>query len=164
MNCNQIRDLILTDYLDERLSGRTLNELKDHLLKCAACREFERVARQAAVEPFEGLPVAKTPETVWQNIRELITEEDRRFSPSWAQLWGTSWKKMFGFRPAVAWAGLIPVLILAFVVVQHVPQQKVAKGNDKEKVEYLAYMMGYPETASRNEDNGYGTDIEAMFL
>ena len=164
MNCNQVQDLILTDYLDDRLSTPVLGELKAHLSGCAECREFERVARQAAVEPFASLSKAKTPEAVWQNIREVITEEEARPALSfWEVLWGR-WKNVLGFRPAVVWAGVFSVMILSFVVVHRISTQRVAQLKDKEKVEYLAFLMGYPETVSTEGDSGYGTDIEAMFL
>jgi len=165
MNCNHVRDLILTDYLDDRLSGTVLNEVKDHLSKCLACREFERVARQAALEPFEGLSMAPVPEEVWQNVRERVMAQDRRWLPSWGTVFGDVWKNLFGARSAVAWAGLCSVVIVTFVVVQHVSHQKLLKVQDKEQVEYLAYLMGYSETSSQNwTSSGYGTDIEAVFL
>lgn len=164
MNCNQVRDLILTDYLDDRLSGRILDEFKAHLLKCADCREFEQLAHQAAIEPFKGLTTAKTPEAVWQNVRERIAEEDRRFSPSWVEVFGNFWENLLGLRPVAAWVGICSVLILTLAVGQHVSRQKVLKAQDKEKVEYLAFLLEYSETATQNGNSGYGTDIEAMFL
>ena len=164
MNCNQVHDLILTDYLDDRLSGTKLNELKAHLSGCLECREFERVARQAAVEPFEGLSKVKTPEAVWENIREFIMEEETRPVLSyWGVLWGR-WRNIFGARPAVAWAGVFSMVILSLVVVQHISRQRSVQLKDKEQVEYLAFLMGYPDTVSMEGDSGYGTDIEAMFL
>ncbi len=165
MNCNHVRDLILTDYLDDRLSGTVLNAVKAHLAKCTACREFERVARQATVEPFRGLSMAQAPDEVWQNVRERVMAQDRRWVPSWGTVFGDVWKNLFGARSAVAWAGLCSVVIVTFVIAQHVSHQKLLQAQDNEQVEYFAYLMGYSETGSQNgTSSGYGTDIEAVFL
>ncbi|HPB67538.1 MAG TPA: zf-HC2 domain-containing protein [Candidatus Omnitrophota bacterium] len=163
MNCNQVRDFILTDYMDDRLSGTVLNAVKAHLSKCPDCREFERVARQAAVEPFRGLSMAHAPDEVWQNVRERVLEQDRRWFPSWRTVFGGVWKNLFEAKSAVAWAGFCSVLIVTFVVAQHISHRKFLQAQDKEQVEYLAYLMGYSETAFSGT-SGYGTDIEAVFL
>ncbi len=38
MNCNQIRDIIATDYIDNELDEGTLSMIEAHVRSCATCR------------------------------------------------------------------------------------------------------------------------------
>ena len=78
MNCERAQEIILTDYLDQELDQRGLNEIERHLSGCAHCREFLTAARQATITPFSAPTKVKLPQDkIWQNIKNQIEEESQ---------------------------------------------------------------------------------------
>ncbi len=165
MDCARVQDYILTDYLDGCMRGEAKEELEAHLLQCPRCREFASQARQEVIEPFEQIEREQTPETVWANIKESLEEREalpdvfHSFRP-----WPDILKKLVIPRPAWVLASLLFLVIMTFVVRQHSLNQTYVETQSKEHVEYLAFMIGYPDSLNGEDQGGYGTYIEEIFL
>lgn len=69
MDCKKVRDMLLTDYLDNELDSQRMVEVDRHLNGCSACREVLEAARAVTLKggrAFEPDPA------VWQGIHERI--------------------------------------------------------------------------------------------
>ena len=56
MNCDKVKELILTDYSDKELDSGIAVELGEHLLGCVKCAEFAETYPMAALAVCE-IPV-----------------------------------------------------------------------------------------------------------
>jgi hypothetical protein len=83
MNCKKIRELIITDYMDQEASKSIQEEVLTHLKTCLGCRAFEQALREKVSEPLRKIEPAKPPEIIWQRIQEAIDgEESVQYSPA----------------------------------------------------------------------------------
>lgn len=83
MNCKKIRELIITDYMDQELSKSMQEEVQTHLKTCSGCRVFEQAILKKISEPLRKIEALKPPEIIWQRIQEAIDEEESvQYSPS----------------------------------------------------------------------------------
>ena len=74
MRCDKIRDLLLTDYMDNELDRNTANAVKKHLLICPACLKLDQKLRaQRSIMTSSEKNINH--EKIWENIRLQITSE-----------------------------------------------------------------------------------------
>jgi len=72
MNCDQARELILTDAIDAEISMDDKRELLTHLVACESCRLLMDRAEADLMTPFEQAGRLVPPPELWRNIeREL---------------------------------------------------------------------------------------------
>jgi len=139
MRCEEVRELLMTDYLDGELPSKTAAAVKEHLAGCKACTDLEARIRLSAVEPFRGLAPANPAESVWRNISESIKappRPERKISP----------------RP-VFLAATIAVLLVAAAFLMH-----RSYAESKEMGLYIEEEIGYLSSLDTNgSDNYYGT-------
>lgn len=139
MRCEEIRELLLSDYLDGELSAQMSTAVKEHLAGCKTCTELEARIRLSAVEPFRGLEPVKPAESVWRNISESIkapTRPERKISP----------------RPVFLAATIAVLLVAAAFLMHHSYAEKKDIGL------YIEEEIGYLSSLDTNgSDNYYGT-------
>lgn len=68
MNCREIQDIIITDYVDNELDGNTKREIDRHVQGCVSCREFMDAVLKTSVEPLRAATPAVPPAFLWQRI------------------------------------------------------------------------------------------------
>lgn len=112
MECREIRDRLLSDYLDDRLMSEEKKELEGHLSGCASCGAELRVL-QLTVRAVGQLSVETMPDAAAERLRRRlgISEPAIATEPgrvSWLPRWLTS-----PIWPVAATA----VILLAVVVV-----------------------------------------------
>ena len=73
MKCKEIQDLMITDYLDDRLTSQQKTLIEAHLKECVACREFLAVVKKTVVAPFERSESHVPPESIWQRIQKALS-------------------------------------------------------------------------------------------
>jgi len=78
MNCEKVRELLLTDYVDRELDADTAALVGAHLARCASCKAFEATVLHAAVEPFKAAAPSTPPAHVWKRIERAIASEPKR--------------------------------------------------------------------------------------
>ena len=84
MNCEKVRELLVTDYIDRELDADTEERVIAHLAQCASCKAFEATVRMSAVEPFKDARPIAPPKHVWERVAGAIeTEHDKRSALSW---------------------------------------------------------------------------------
>ncbi len=163
MNCKNIQDKILTDYLDGAMTEKQSNLMEEHIIHCAECRAFEAAARKTVAEPFEHALLEKTPDAVWLNIKESIEQgPQKNVSPLIKLI--ESWKQIFTFsfpRYVLASAALVFLIAVFIMPVLRGNQIKIAQ----EQNEDLMYFESILLVEDFNDNsNGYETDIEQYFL
>ncbi|MDD5347098.1 MAG: zf-HC2 domain-containing protein [Candidatus Omnitrophica bacterium] len=164
MNCAKVRWLLLTDYLDGQASETLRRDIREHLKSCAACAAFEKAAVEKASRPFTGIQPVKPPESVWQNIKEAIAEEDARaaeYRPSFLERLRDLARDNFLIRrPQYAFAAVLTVVI-AVVVFFNSPlhRRMVVEDYLRREAVYLA-SLDAPANGEGESELGLGTAIE----
>jgi anti-sigma factor RsiW len=111
MKCENVRDLLTTDYIDGELDEGARKEVVSHLESCARCRQFEEAVQRAAVAPFRGIQICSAPASLWHRVRRGIEQECE--GGLRAAMWSV-WKMLVHSRRAVfAGASLAAVIIIA---------------------------------------------------
>ena len=167
----QIKDLILTDYLDGRLQGKLKADMENHIESCANCRAFLKLAKENLAELFEGIVREKTPDEVWKNLRKSLIERQKvaYHKPVMALLEKIR-RLIFIPKPAFAIASALSILLIAVILIRFNPLKQsgefdaVNLGGESEQVQYLNYVMSYSYTSADSEVADYGTDMEKYFL
>ena len=172
MNCKEIQDIILTDYVDDEQWEEKRKQIEQHLIHCSACRLFAEEVKEKAVAPLkQAQRIRIDEEAVWQNIKSKIGEET---SP--ALLPNPLVDFLFHLKgvllsPKVAMASFKVAIILLVMVFQfkliydnHLAQQKPSD----EEVQSLAYVVDEFTFEELDNDEiemaSYGTAIEDYFL
>ncbi|MEW6615906.1 MAG: hypothetical protein AB1401_10635 [Thermodesulfobacteriota bacterium] len=168
MNCKKAKDLILTDYLDGYIKSHAKGDIEDHIKHCNDCREFLMAASKTVIEPFDEAIREKTPESVWQNLRAAIPKEHKQnyYNPINVFLEGLR-SLTFIPKPRLVFVSLLSILLIVVLSITFFPvkqNQELAKIASDKQVEYLTYLMSYPDIVANNGSSGYGTDIEEYFL
>ena len=151
MNCERIRELVLTDYSDGQLSPARMRKVDSHLMHCLACRTLFEKVRRDTVDPFNYSVPAKADDFIWQRIKTKIGQKQAaavagvRVGP--LDILGNF---IYSFRPAVVTICLFLMVGAAVFVRQHLFQQEP----------YLMYVMG----ADNSGTDEISAGIEQYFL
>ncbi|MBF0387432.1 MAG: hypothetical protein HQL20_06205 [Candidatus Omnitrophica bacterium] len=164
MNCEQARDIILTDCLDER-PAKAGAELTAHLAGCPSCAEFLLTARKDLLEPFDVLTREKMPVTVTQAVMSRIRQEREEQLARAEHSW---WQDLREALAALNWPVLVPAGALAgilagWLVFGVMMEDKRLQLAQNERVLFLAQVADSVADKSRDMAD-YGTTIETYFL
>jgi anti-sigma factor RsiW len=86
MNCDQIKELIISDYSDKETSPQVNAIVEGHVKSCADCREFLALVRSVE-QPFRKAVETKPPEYLWHRIKEvLVTGQEKRTLNVWERV------------------------------------------------------------------------------
>lgn len=158
--CEQIKELILTDYLDGELDKNTVDGIESHLLDCGDCRAFFKEVKNNTTLPFQKVLRQPVPVELWSAIKENIENENRPTNPLADFL--------DQFRGLIVFPKLVPVfasivlMFLAGSVTLNTVQIQQAK--DKEQGEYLVALLEPTGPSTQGDNNDLGTPIEHYFL
>ncbi len=166
MNCKNIQDLLLTDYLDGQLEEEKKKTFDDHLNSCFDCREFALVAQNNIMQPFINAENLIPPDHIWEGIKKTIEEkpEPLRFG-FWTSFWN-SIKESFLFpRPAYALAGILVIFVVIMTLnSMNLERQQKTNHESEKEIEYITYLAKNTLDVSVDQNGGYGTAIEYYFL
>ncbi len=165
MNCDEIRELLLTDYVDGELDAARKAEVRGHLQGCAACRRFERAVRETAIEPLKNAEKVQPPDAVWERIRQaVIAGKDRRAKGAFT-VWRERLEAAFPARariPSLAAAAVI-LLAVAFTGVSF-NRQRIASRDLNKQWEVLTFLETDVLEFSNGDDATLGTAVEEFLL
>ncbi len=167
MKCKYVKELILTDYLDEQLEKEQKTQIEKHLTICRDCREYELLTKKAVVEPFNDLERHNPPEATWNKIREQIEEELPLQEPanSFADLILRIKSFLHIPKPAFVVTAIIVLLLAVITVIKLQPEdQKIVKVNPESQIECINYLMTVFDQETMNGNDDFGTSIEELFL
>ncbi len=165
MNCEAMRELILTDYIDGEMDAKRKIFMEGHLAACPGCKEFSAAAKETAVEPFLDAARVGVPGSVWRRVEEKIASGSRKKAGLVAGLLERIRYVFYIPNPAVVLATVLTlVLIFGAVTRLAVNRYESLKAGRQAEVEYSAYLAETPAELTVSEEAGFGTAIEQYFL
>ena len=160
MNCKEIKDLILTDYIDGRLDTALKAELESHLCQCPACQTFAQEAKEYLKTPFQQANRQEVPAQLWENIKDSIEAEQ---TPGLDFLGAIK-----GWLYGLSLPKLIPVFasfaILFFIGSNLLINQQVKQAQNEEQVIYLASVFSTADGVGVIQSDDQEMPIEKYFL
>ena len=164
--CKVIRELILTDYIDNEMDDKRKTSLNIHFARCAECRDFYEQVTEVVVKPFAGADRLSIPESIWQNINQAIAAKQQKETGFLAGLF----RKLKSFtsipKPAFAISTVMALVLIAGVAVKFRLDSREApeKAAQGQMEYYSAYLTEIPLGMLVNDEAGLGTSIEEYFL
>ncbi len=166
MKCDNVQELILTDYLDGQVNEEQKKNIEKHLASCVHCREYELVARETVITPFNNTEKLSPPKATWDKIRNQIEEDERQeITNPFADLIRGIKSALYIPKPVFAVAS-VAIVILIIVTVIQLPSddQKIAKMSAEEQIECMTYLLGEFNEELADEGSDFGASVEEFFL
>ena len=157
--CDQIRSVLLTDYIDNELDKNARKKIEEHLAACPECRQIVGPARDDISVISNAGARKKIPSDLWQAVVKGIEDEKRVKNPAMDFVRGIT--QIFTVpRLVPALAGMI---LLVLSVSFFLYTRQVSRNGGNESFEYVAGL--FANTSPAATDNGaLGTPIEEYFL
>lgn len=152
MNCNQIQELILSDYSDKESTAQVDAAVKAHLSGCPECREYLALVKKTR-EPFKRASELTPPAHVWFHIKDsLIAQQDKPIM----RIWERFSQALAGFvsAPKIAFATTaMTVVVVGTIMFQLSAYRSAAAVQDYfgDQADFLA-SLGANGQYSRNAD------------
>jgi len=165
MRCEKIKELILTDYIDNEMSDEEKSRLSIHFANCHGCKEFFETVKNTVVEPFANVKRIEPPEFIWPRIKEAIIAK-RQKPLSFVDSCLEKLRSFFPVPHSVLAVSTITALFLIVILTSTLKfgNNEVLVNNGEDQSEYSIYSMDTPASALSNNDAGYGTLVEEYFL
>jgi anti-sigma factor RsiW len=158
--CEQIKDLIVTDYIDGELDKNLAGSVENHLLDCGACRAFFKEVKNSATLPFQQALPQPVPAALWEAVKQGIEDENQVRSPS--EDFIQKLKGLFVFPKMVPVFASLMLMLLAGSVTLNTIQVQQAQAKDQG--EYLFSLLSPAGASGSSDNNDSGTPIEHYFL
>ncbi|MFA4980942.1 MAG: anti-sigma factor [Candidatus Omnitrophota bacterium] len=156
MRCKEIRELIMTDYLDGELKGKTLEEVRLHIEGCAECRAIEIRLKGLGASLKKAVPAEPRGE-VWERIRADLTSGKAYRPGIFAEAREGLRAFLLGPRFVFArTAAVAAVVVIMLVSSMWLRGSTTISGEDA----FITYLSN--GTADAGQD--FGTSIEEYFL
>lgn len=153
MNCENFKDLLLTDYVDGVLDPERQKACEAHMTQCAGCRALVSDLRRVTRDTFGRVHEMQPSELVWEGIAEKIQR-----SPGWLE----RVRALLTLpRLSIAIPVMASLLIFALIQARH------PNGSYDKTRTYLAEELGGDLnvlTQADLENGGFGTVIEDFFM
>jgi predicted anti-sigma-YlaC factor YlaD len=152
MNCEKVKELLLTDYADNRLDAQDRAMVDEHIARCSVCRELQTMALTIAESLFDDDKNIQAPEYLWHRIKREIVSE-KKVNKTW-DFWTIFDVFKLIPKPALVLAALMIFVLANAVVTRYIfaplPQVKTNE------------ILGYLENVSDfgADSPGLNTDIE----
>ena len=159
MGCKNIQELLKSDYLDGELGPARKQAVREHLLKCPACRQLEgrlKAQRELIMSAKKSSP----PERVWQNIRRAITTERVGEESKIRSVLERLRERLLMPRPVFAVATALTAIICVVVLAGAIIRTQLFYASNGEDIISVYTLNGETSELPSN----LGTDIEEYFL
>ena len=165
MNCEKIKELILTDYIDNEMNDEERIRLNIHFANCHECKELFETAKNTVVKPFVNAKKIEMPGFIWHRVKQAIMAEEQKklsFVPNILK----KLRSVFYIpRSALAMSTIMAlVLIVVLTATLRFSNQESLETNREDQAEYSAYSIETPIGTVLNNDGGFGTSVEKYFL
>lgn len=164
MKCEYARGLIMTDYIDGRLSRRRTLPLEEHLAACPGCREFMAEMIGVSMQPLQAAGKEEVPDYLWNRIR-MSLDVRRGIAGKIKDAVERRVLSVFVLPQPVLVRVIAAVLVLvtAATAAQPVRRKMLVNNYLQEQMTYVASLDIYGNgTGSTGVD--LGTDIEAYLF
>lgn len=160
MNCNEIQELLVTDYFDGQMAKDLEDAVKKHIDTCRLCRkrldELENLRTM-----FKKASRFTPPPEVWWRIREAIITQrakERRNAFSYA---GMTFRQFFSAKPMAVALTLLVIIFTFILVYKPAGERQLSSNGHNGHVGELALWLYEDNT---DETYSFGTEIEEYFL
>lgn len=158
MNCQKIKELILTDFSDGQLNEKLQKQVAEHLDSCKACREFALAVKKTAIEPLKKAGKISAPDYLWYRIKDKIIAEEKK--PASAGLLDNL-RAIFHPKPALVLATVAVVIIIAAILFKFSLNGNKVNIYLNEQIEFVSYLG---ENGNGSSQIDLGTSIEELLL
>jgi predicted anti-sigma-YlaC factor YlaD len=161
MNCQRIKELLLTDYTDGEASRVLQEEVKTHLKTCSGCRVFEQDLREKVSKSFSKIESISPPEEVWQRIKETIEQEQALYTPSLLRrLLDFLRRSLLARKPAFVFSTVFAVFLVMLLFSQlSFRKQRLVRDYLRQQSDYMLSLRA-PVYGELELDVNFGTSIE----
>jgi len=138
MKCEHIKELLLTDYLDDQVTESQKQKIEEHLARCVVCRELAGETREFLKKPFENTQQIKAPGHLWNKIKAAIEQQQKEslIQKAWDALSDTFAKH----KPAFA-LSTVAVSILFLAMLVKIPEWQTARAANDYLIEQFDYIV-----------------------
>ena len=166
MYCKKIRELIITDFIDQELSPRLNKKVLYHLESCIKCREFEQQVRNSAKDVFKKTGQINPPEYIWHRIKESIEKKEQSIIPETGTLLDRLLRNILTFpKPVFAVVTLAVVIVISLAVMKlPVRNQDIVSVYLSEQMQFSGYLNGEGQSYYDSGSIDLGTSIEEYLL
>jgi anti-sigma factor RsiW len=165
MNCEKIKELILTDYIDNEMNDEEKIRLNIHFALCHECKEFFDMVKSTVAKPFANLKKIEPPGFIWHRVKEAIIAKQQKKLGFVASIL-EKLKSVFCIpKPALAMSTIMAlVLIVVLTNTLRFSNKEALETNREDQAEYSTYSIETPVSALLNNNGGFGTLVEKYFL
>jgi len=165
MNCEKIKELILTDYIDNEMIDKERIRLNIHFAHCHECKGFFETVKNTVVRPFAHAERIEPPGFIWHRVKEAIMAKKQQ-KPSFVTSILEKLKFVFYIpKPVLAMSTIMVLfLVVALITTLRFSNKETLEANREDRAEYSAYSIETPVSALLNNDGGFGTLVEKYFL
>ena len=164
MNCKEIQEFIITDYIDGQMEDKQKGFIDQHLAHCPACTGYLSNIKKAAVNPFVNISKDVPDQLLWARIKQTIEEDQQQQLE--ASLKPNFWERLKEAvhipRPAFALATVVTMIFMIGSIGQLFFSAPIVKINGQDQVAYLSSLIVEP--VDMNNGNDSQTPIEKVFL
>jgi predicted anti-sigma-YlaC factor YlaD len=164
MDCERIREIISSDYIDGELNEKLKRQIQAHLSACDECRAFEMSLRKIAVEPFKNLKEIRPPDSIWERIKENIITEQSRHKESVFTYLRNYLRPFFNVPKPVFATIVVAVFVITASLVMSLSQEIRMNSYFQEQEEFLSSLEVNAGDSITAGSTGLGTVIEEYFL
>jgi predicted anti-sigma-YlaC factor YlaD len=154
MQCERVRELLLTDYLDHQADADIKAQVEAHLHACADCRRFEAEVGQGAVAPFTDVSQPEVPQTIWLNISKRIAERERPGVSIFDYL-REKLALVLAPRPVFAFASTMVVFLIIFgLIAKHTMDHNQVRAYFVQQADFFSMLDNGNGSNSQNGELG----------
>ena len=165
MNCEKIKELILTDYIDNEMDYEERIRLNIHFAHCQECKELFEMVKNIVVKPFSNAKKIEPPGFIWLRVKEAIIAKQQIKLGFVASILEKLKSVFYIPKPAVAISTIMAlVFIIVLTTTLKFSNKEAFKTNGEGQTEYSTYSIDTPVGELSNNDEGFGTLVEKYFL
>jgi len=157
MKCDKVKELLLTDYVDDEVSQEIRIKIEEHINGCDGCRDLYEAIKERTGMLSKALSPQEPPREVWENISARIYGEEEQVNISVRE----RIKELFFINKLV-----MAIVSIAIIAVMGTKVISIRNYNrTKNYVEQQMTAMLYLEENGEDEDiYDFDTGIEEYFL
>ena len=154
MKCEKIKELLVTDYIDDGIDIGLREEFDKHIENCAACGDYKTSIDKGLSPLFEEAKVKPPQDEIWHNIRSRITKDKQKAASKVFVLSPFLKKGVFAFVTAAA----LLFMIVSFRVASN--NQRAAVNSFLLEESYFLYSLSSYNGQESFYNTDFGTIIE----
>ncbi len=157
MDCKKMEEVILTDYIDGKVTGMRLKDVEAHLASCTRCRSLASELASVSAE-FRNTKRMEPPSEVWERIRAEVNREPAVAGDVYTPGFFESMRLLaVRIRPAIVVATAAAFILAVLTVTRLMPQKELTS---QDEIMSLVTM----DESGNGGDYNFGTPEENYFL